>query len=127
MNKDKSEHSSDSSFIVNPSSFSSLLVVKVGGSLYDLPDLGRRLRRFLASLDTDNRLIVPGGGPTADVIRAFDHDHRLGPQTSHWLALRACALNAHFLALLLPGASPGGVDRRGSTGPPSPRRPARSR
>jgi aspartokinase-like uncharacterized kinase len=80
-----------------------LQVVKMGGSLYDLPDLGRRLQQVLAALGPADRLIVPGGGPTADVIRAFDRDHRLGPEPSHWLALRACALNAHFLACLLPG------------------------
>jgi aspartokinase-like uncharacterized kinase len=81
-----------------------LLVLKVGGSLYDLPDLGPRLQRFLAALGEGPRLLVPGGGPTADVVRAFDRDHHLGPEPSHWLALRACTLNAHFLARLLPGA-----------------------
>jgi aspartokinase-like uncharacterized kinase len=80
-----------------------VLVVKVGGSLYDLPELGPRLRRFLASLGEVDRLIVPGGGVTADAIRAFDRDHHLGAEPSHWLALRACAVNAHFLARLLPG------------------------
>jgi aspartokinase-like uncharacterized kinase len=81
-----------------------LLVLKVGGSLYDLPDLGQRLRRFLAALGEGHRLLVPGGGPTADVVRAFDRDHGLGPEASHWLALRACTLNAHFLARILPDA-----------------------
>jgi aspartokinase-like uncharacterized kinase len=82
-----------------------VIVVKVGGSLYDLPDLGPRLRRFLDALTHPARLIVPGGGRTADVIRAFDRDHRLGPGPAHWLALRACTLNAHFLAHLLPEAA----------------------
>jgi aspartokinase-like uncharacterized kinase len=81
-----------------------VLVVKVGGSLYDLPDLGLRLRRFLTSLGDDDRLIVPGGGATTEAVRGFDRDHGLGPERSHWLALRACAVNAHFLAQLLPGA-----------------------
>jgi aspartokinase-like uncharacterized kinase len=81
-----------------------MLVVKVGGSLYDLPDLGPRLRRFLASLGEGNRLIVPGGGPITEAVRGFDRDHDLGPESSHWLALRACAVNAHFLACLLSGA-----------------------
>src|ERR1700722_3046111 len=81
-----------------------VLVLKVGGSLYDLPDLGPRLRRFLASLGEGGRLIVPGGGPTTDAIRLFDRDHGLGPETSHWLALRACTVNAHFLARLIVGS-----------------------
>ena len=78
-----------------------MIVVKVGGSLYDLPDLGERLRRFVESLDAP-LLLVPGGGATADVVRAFDRDHGLGPTAAHWLALRACAMNAWFLHGLLP-------------------------
>jgi probable H4MPT-linked C1 transfer pathway protein len=75
-------------------------VVKVGGSLYDLPNLGMRLKTLLASL-TPPVLIVPGGGMAADAIREFDRVHRLGDEASHWLALRACSLNGHFLAKLL--------------------------
>ena len=78
-----------------------MIVVKVGGSLYDLPDLGERLRRFLSQLGT-SCLVVPGGGATADVVRAFDRDHGLGPTAAHWLALRACTMNAWFLRELLP-------------------------
>ena len=77
-----------------------MIVVKVGGSLYDLPDLGERLRGFVASLAAP-RLVVPGGGATADVVRAFDRDHGLGPTAAHWLALRACTMNAWFLHGLL--------------------------
>jgi aspartokinase-like uncharacterized kinase len=78
-------------------------VVKVGGSLYDLPDLGVRLRRWLAEQFPDGRVVlVPGGGPSADVVRHLDHRHALGEEISHWLALRALTLNAHFLAALLP-------------------------
>ncbi len=82
----------------------SSLVVKVGGSLYDLPDLGPRLRGWLAAAGP-HPLLVPGGGPTADVVRAFDARHRLGEETGHWLALRSLGLNARFLAALLPGAA----------------------
>jgi len=78
-------------------------VVKVGGSLFDLPDLGARLRAWLDGLDSPTVLLVPGGGPTADVIRDLDRRHRLGEETSHWLALRALALNAAVLQALVPG------------------------
>ncbi len=81
-----------------------MIVVKVGGSLFDLADLGPRLRAFLASLPGD-WLVVPGGGAAADVVRALDATHGLGQAVAHWLALRACTLNAHFLQALLPGAS----------------------
>src|SRR5947209_1436057 len=80
------------------------VVVKVGGSLYDLPDLGPRLGRWLGASPGRRALLVPGGGPTADVIRQFDACHGLGEATAHELALRALTLNAHFLAALVPAA-----------------------
>ncbi|MFO0865420.1 MAG: hypothetical protein U0744_12345 [Gemmataceae bacterium] len=81
---------------------SGFVVVKIGGSLYDLPDLGPRLRGFLNSLHAERIAIVPGGGVTADAIRSFDAVHRLGETASHWLALRTLTVNAHFLAEILP-------------------------
>jgi 5-(aminomethyl)-3-furanmethanol phosphate kinase len=81
-------------------------VVKVGGSLFDLPDLATRLRRWLAAewSSTNGILLLPGGGPAVDVVRALDRWHKLGEEASHWLALRALTLNAHFLTSLLPSA-----------------------
>jgi 5-(aminomethyl)-3-furanmethanol phosphate kinase len=78
------------------------VVVKVGGSLFDWPELSTRLQSFLATLKESNVLLIPGGGPTADVIRQFDQCHRLGEETSHWLALHALSLNARFLQKILP-------------------------
>jgi aspartokinase-like uncharacterized kinase len=80
------------------------VVVKVGGSLYDLPGLGARLRAWLDRLPCREVLLVPGGGPAADVVRDLDRLHQLGEEAAHWLALRALAVNARFLAALLPGA-----------------------
>jgi aspartokinase-like uncharacterized kinase len=80
---------------------SSLQVIKVGGSLFDLPDLGTRLRRWLDQLATRAVVLVPGGGRLADVVRDLDRQHGLGPESAHWLALRAAALNAQVLVDLL--------------------------
>jgi aspartokinase-like uncharacterized kinase len=79
-------------------------VVKVGGSLYDLPDLGSRLGSWLAGLKSSNVVLIPGGGRAADLVRAWDREQGLGEETSHWLALRALTFNAHYLASILPGA-----------------------
>ena len=79
-----------------------MIVVKVGGSLYDLPDLGDRLRRFLATL-TGPVLLFSGGGIMVDAIRELDRVHRLGEEASHWLALAACSVNGRMLATLLSG------------------------
>src|SRR4051794_12217769 len=76
-----------------------LIVAKVGGSLYDLPDLGARLKLWLGPLP--RVLLVPGGGAMADAVRRLDNVHGLGEEASHWLALRALELNAQFLSHLL--------------------------
>ena len=76
------------------------VVVKVGGSLYDLGDLAARLKTLCAGIDSQI-LIVPGGGDAADVVRTLDRIHALGEESSHWIALRACSVNAQFLAAIL--------------------------
>ncbi|HYV34619.1 MAG TPA: hypothetical protein VE988_02880 [Gemmataceae bacterium] len=79
------------------------LVVKVGGSLYSLPNLGRYLRTWLGTQLPRRVLIIPGGGPAADMVRHVDALDQLGEQRCHWLALRALTLTAHVLAARLPG------------------------
>jgi aspartokinase-like uncharacterized kinase len=81
-----------------------VIVVKVGGSLYDLPDLGPRLRSWLDQLETKRVLLVPGGGPLSDAVRQLDHWQQLGEETSHWLALLAMRAAGKFLIKVLPGA-----------------------
>lgn len=77
-------------------------IVKVGGSLYDLPDLRERLNAWLLQASLSRILLVPGGGITAQAIREFDRVHRLGEEASHWLAIQSLTVNAHFLKELLP-------------------------
>jgi aspartokinase-like uncharacterized kinase len=77
------------------------IVVKVGGSLLDLPGLGGRLVAWLDTLPQRRVLLVPGGGAAADIVRELDRCHGLGEEASHWLALRALSLTAHLLASVL--------------------------
>jgi aspartokinase-like uncharacterized kinase len=81
------------------------IVVKVSGSLFDLPDLGPRLQSWLDELKTPDILLVPGGGITANAVRQLDRWQGLGEEHSHWLALRAMTLNAWFLAALFPNGA----------------------
>jgi len=87
-----------------PASREDSLVVKVGGSLYNLPDLGPRLRRWLATRETSSVLLVPGGGTFANSVREVDALHHLGEEAAHWLAMRTLTVAAHFLVEMLPGA-----------------------
>jgi 5-(aminomethyl)-3-furanmethanol phosphate kinase len=88
----------------------SLTVIKVGGSLLDWRELPGRLTDFLdgrrASMPAERMVLIAGGGPAADLVRAIDRIHGLGDRTAHLLALHALDLTAILLAAILPGSSP---------------------
>ncbi len=74
------------------------MVVKVGGSLLDWPDLPDRLGRFLdRRREAGQRLVVvTGGGPAADWIRDVDRVFAIGDRAAHDLAIRSMDLTARF-------------------------------
>lgn len=80
------------------------VVIKVGGSLFDLPDLAARLSRFLTEYEDAQPLLICGGGEAANLVRCWDQRHHLGEDTAHWLAIQALMLNDRLLCELLPGA-----------------------
>lgn len=80
------------------------VVIKVGGSLFDLPDLATRLSRLLYEMENRQPLIICGGGAAADLVRDWDKTYHLGAETAHWLAIQALMLNEQLLAELLPAA-----------------------
>ena len=75
------------------------VVVKVGGGLLAHP---AALDRVLALLEDAARarrvLVVPGGGPFADAVRAADARLALRPSAAHWMAILAMDQCAHLLA-----------------------------
>jgi len=79
------------------------IVLKIGGSLLDLPDLPVRVSRLLAELRNSRVAIVAGGGAATDVVRDWDRRFGLGESASHWLALRALRLSDALLERQLPG------------------------
>ena len=83
-----------------------IVVVKVGGSLFDWPELAARLQRFLQSDEIENNrvVLIAGGGPFAEAVRTLDATHGLGERASHRLALRAMDVSAELLASMLPDA-----------------------
>lgn len=73
-------------------------VVKVGGSLFDLPDLDDRLRSFLQDdLDVCN-LVVAGGGRLVDEVRRLDTIAPLDVRSAHWLCIDLMSVTARLLA-----------------------------
>ena len=79
-----------------------LVVVKVGGSLLDLPDFSDRLLSYLRRHSLDRLLLLIGGGGATDWVRLMDRTHHLGEETSHSLALRSLDLTSHLVAAMLP-------------------------
>ncbi|MBI2824981.1 MAG: hypothetical protein HYX69_09885 [Planctomycetia bacterium] len=79
-------------------------VVKLGGSLLDVPGLAGRLRSWLARQEPAETLLIVGGGALADAIREADHHHGLPENVAHWLCIRAMAIQAELVRALLPEA-----------------------
>jgi aspartokinase-like uncharacterized kinase len=81
------------------------IVIKVGGSLFDWPELPGQLNAVLDSHRAayQRLVLLPGGGPAANFIRAIDKKFILGDLSAHRLALRSLDLTAHVLAALVPG------------------------
>jgi len=73
-------------------------VLKLGGSLIET---SRDLMRVLISLANEEDysfLVVPGGGPFADLIREINAKRGLGDEAAHWMAVLAMEQYAFFLA-----------------------------
>jgi aspartokinase-like uncharacterized kinase len=79
--------------------------IKVGGSLFDSPDLPGRLSSYLEGRQAggERLVVLAGGGGAADLIRDLDRTFGLGDLRAHRLALRSLDLTAHILAELVPG------------------------
>lgn len=76
-------------------------VFKVGGSLFDMPDLAHRLRSCLAAQSPAPAVFVAGGGPMADYIRTATPLHRLSDAQAHWICIDLLTASARLLAAIL--------------------------
>ena len=77
-------------------------MIKLGGSLLDLPRLTERVGGVVDSLGQCRPLLLIGGGRGADAVRQFDKLHGLDEAAGHWLAVRAMQLNTHAVAAIWP-------------------------
>ncbi len=76
------------------------VVFKLGGSLLTLPGLVEKLRTVLDQFSDKNRLLVIGGGASADVVRDWSQIHQLSDEIAHWLAIASTDLNRQFIETL---------------------------
>jgi len=78
-------------------------VVKVGGGLSATPGALDTVAAAIAAAGRQHRLlVVPGGGPFADAVRAFERVERLSADAAHWMAILGMDQYAHVLAERIP-------------------------
>lgn len=78
-------------------------LVKLGGSLLEIPELQERLTTQLQRVARWPILLV-GGGRMADVVRQWDEVHHLSALDSDELARQTLIVTAEFITRLLPNA-----------------------
>jgi aspartokinase-like uncharacterized kinase len=74
------------------------VILKLGGSLIEK---GRSILRFLRDYAEENALtilVVPGGGPFAEAVRALSDEFAMSEETVHWMAVLAMHQYGLFLA-----------------------------
>jgi 5-(aminomethyl)-3-furanmethanol phosphate kinase len=75
-------------------------ILKLGGSLLNLPDVSDRLVSFIDQCQIANPVVVVGGGHAADLVRTWADRFKLCDPVAHNLALQAMTLNAQLLSHL---------------------------
>jgi aspartokinase-like uncharacterized kinase len=70
------------------------VVIKVGGSLLDLPDLASRLGPRVSG----RTAVIAGGGPFADAVRAWQPRWQLTDAAAHDVAMRTLDVTAELIA-----------------------------
>jgi aspartokinase-like uncharacterized kinase len=65
------------------------IVIKLGGSLYNTPELTLWLKALVAYSSQQPIVIVPGGGPFADLVRDAQKLYRFDDKVAHHMAIVA--------------------------------------
>jgi aspartokinase-like uncharacterized kinase len=95
-------------------------VVKVGGSLLGSPTLPDLLRTLGTLAGQTPLVVVPGGGPFADAVRAACARADPGVTAAHFMAILAMDQCAHYLGGLVSGAAlvsePEGIEKALASG-----------
>jgi aspartokinase-like uncharacterized kinase len=79
-----------------------MIVVKIGGSLYDSPELEDWMRALTNYSKQETIVIVPGGGPFCDQVRHAQQHHNLHDKSAHHMAILAMKQFGLLLADIAP-------------------------
>lgn len=82
------------------------IVVKLGGSLYNTPELNLWLKALASYSEQQAIVIVPGGGPFANLVRDAQGLHRFDDKTAHHMAIVAMKQFGLLLSSLEPKCQP---------------------
>ncbi|RMF38435.1 MAG: hypothetical protein D6753_15830 [Planctomycetota bacterium] len=77
-------------------------VIKLGGSLLDVPNLSELFCAWMRAERPACNLLVVGGGPLVDAVRQLDRIHELPPTEIHWLCVRLLDATWELAQWLLP-------------------------
>lgn len=80
----------------------SVRVIKLGGSLLDLPEIGVKLQQWLLGQPAAVNLIVVGGGEIVEAVRRLDQIHRFDPSQVHWWCVDLLTTTARIAAQQIP-------------------------
>lgn len=75
-------------------------ILKIGGSLFDMPELADRIQKYLET-ETGGVVLIAGGGRFADEVRRLQLHHQFSDEAAHHLAINTMAVSARFLGELL--------------------------
>lgn len=87
---------------------SAVRVIKVGGSLLDLPDLPLRLNDWLTDQPLAHNVLMVGGGPLVEQVRQWHcgqqsaEKEKFDEVTAHWICIDLMSVTARVLHAWLP-------------------------
>ena len=76
-------------------------VIKVGGSLLDLPDLPQRIQNWLKTIEPCQNILLMGGGNFCNELRVLHQRYNLSESTSHELCMHQMVVTSRLLSELM--------------------------
>ena len=80
-------------------------IVKVGGSLFDLPELPARLRSWLDCEPVAHHVLVTGGGVLVEQVRTWHARQPIDEVSAHWICVDLMTTTAQLLHSRMPELS----------------------